>query len=601
VAVCGTAAERALAAYLVTGPEPPTAADLRDWLAVRLPDYMVPTFFVTLDRLPLTINGKVDRRALPEPTEANLPRTAAFVPPRNDLERRMAAIWQEVLGAASIGTEHNFFELGGHSLSAMQIISRIHQVLGIRLPLRSLFEQPTIGALATVLGAGDAPARAAIAPAPPAPDHPLSHAQQRLWLDHQAAGNSNYNMPEAFLFEEQLDIHVLKRALATVVERHEILRTAFVVVAGEPRQRILDRLDCAIREIDVTDSPDCEERTREIIDQEASTPFDLDKPPLFRVTLIRRPDERHVLMMVVHHIVGDGWSRNVLHRELLALYAAYSQGRPNPLPPLRIQFKDYAVWENAQGFEAQERYWLNKLANAPTRVGLPHDFRPPSAGRLRGDRLSMVIDPATTDGLRDLATRRNTSLSNVVLALFELLLFRIGGQEDLCVSMVVANRSHPDLETMLGCFVNILPIRTRLVPDMEFDQLLDHVAASTFEALEHQTYPFDLLVRRLDRSGGSMVRPLLDVIYAFQSGSAVHVDIGAGRQDALPALVQSLDFSFAFAKAELCLNVVDHGRNGLGLTLEYDSDLFRVATIRNHLDSLGRFARAVAGVPGKRS
>jgi amino acid adenylation domain-containing protein/non-ribosomal peptide synthase protein (TIGR01720 family) len=594
VVPCGAAPRQTLAAYVVARRAPLTAAGLRDWLVARLPDYMVPAHFVSLDRLPLTSNGKVDRQALPEPGDAHLVSTTAYVAPRTGVEHQLVAIWQEVLGVDTIGIEHNFFELGGHSLTAMQIVSRIHQALGVKLPLRNLFEHPTIAALAALIGVSAAADPAAIVPAPPAVDYPLSHAQQRLWLDHQAAGTSNYNMPEAFLFEQGFDIDALKRTLATVVERHEILRTAFVVIHGEPRQRILERLDFPVREVDLSTAGRCEGHTQESIDQEANAPFELDKPPLFRVTLIRQSASRCVLVMVMHHIISDGWSRNVLHRELSALYNAYCQGQPNPLAPLRIQYKDYAVWESARGFEPEERYWLDKLSGAPTRIDLPRDSRLLTAEQFCGDRQVLVLDPAVTGGLRDLAARRNTSLSTVVLALFKLLLFRLSGQDDFCVSMVVANRCCPELEHLLGCFVNVLPIRTRLSAEMEFTQLLDQVAVSTYEALEHQNYPFNVLVHRIGRADGAVVRPFFDVLYAYQSASTVHIDIGTELSRQIPGLTQSLDFSFKFTKTELCLNVADFGHQGLGFTLEYNSNLFRSATIEKYLTTLERFARAIA-------
>ena len=229
----------------------------------------------------------------------------------------------------------------------------------------------------------------------------------------------------------------------------------------------------------------------------------------------------------MHHIIGDGWSQSILRREFWALYEAYSRGHPDPLPPLRIQYKDYAVWERSEDFRLAERYWSAKLAGAPTRIALLHDQTARKTERFRGDRAECDLDPDTTRGLRDLARQSGTSLSTVVLALFKLLLFRLTSQEDLCVSMVAANRARPDLETMLGCFVNVLPIRTRLSAEMEFDELVGQVAEHVYEALEHQSYPFNLLVSRLDRAGGATARPFLGVIYAWQSGSKVNLSIGA--------------------------------------------------------------------------
>jgi acyl carrier protein len=591
----GAGARRTLIAYLLTDSATIDISKLRNWLMAHLPDYMVPARLVQVESLTLTPNGKIDRRALPIPTEAIRPQTVDSAVPRDATEQLLVDIWREVLGIAAGGIRDNFFELGGHSLTAVQVVSRIHQVCGIRLPLRTLFDNPTIEALAPIITAGTVTARAAILRSPLASDYPLSHAQQRLWLDHQAAGQQNYNMPEALLFETHLDRDQLQRVFITIIERHEILRTAFLVINGELRQRVLDRLDFRIDEIDLTDASQNLGLVQAFIDKQACTPFDLEVPPLFRVTLIRGPDGRQTAVMVMHHIVGDGWSHDVLHREIATLYKAFQQGLPDPLPPLRIQYKDFAVWEAARDFEREERYWLSTLADAPVHIALPYDHLQPIDDRLRGGRLSLLLEPPIAQGLRDLATRRNTSISNVVLALFEFLLFRVTSQEDICIGLAVANRPYAELEELLGCFVNVVPIRIRLSGYMEFDELVDQVAERVVEAIEAQSYPFDVLVSRLDRSSSPANRRFLEVIYAYQGGARVSVGMDTSQLANLPRPTDSLDFAFGFVKAELCLIVADHGERGLGLTLEYDQSLFRPATVERYLNTMKEFALAVAG------
>jgi len=348
-----------------------------------------------------------------------------------------------------------------------------------------------------------------------------------------------------------------------------------------------------VREEELANEPAIQERMQEIIDGEASASFDLAAPPLLRFTVVRQPASRDTLIIVMHHIVGDGWSLGLFHRELSLLYEAFRHGQANPLPPLRIQYKDYAAWEATRNFEREERYWLANLAGAPTRIALKHDFAPSDEDSMRGSRHERNLAPTIADGLRRLALGHSTPLSNVVLALFKLLLFRTSGQQDVCLGMIFANRNHPEIERLIGFFVNVLPIRTQLTAEMEFSQLLGQVTKKVQEALDHGSYPFDRLVRHLDRAGGSVVRPFLDVIYAFQSGSQVHVDIGVGTWEATRRPLDSLDFAFPFAKAELCLNVADHGRKGIGLTLEYNSALFAASTIDGYLDALEQFAKSL--------
>jgi hypothetical protein len=471
------------------------------------------------------------------------------------------------------------------------------QSFGVQMPLRSVFDHPTVASLAEVVRASAASASEPIGTAPPQPDYPLSHAQRRLWLEEQLAGGATYNMPEAILFDKALDADALRRALETLVERHEILRTAFVVSEGEPRQRILQRLGLDFEEVDLSgDEARFEGRTREIIERETARPFDLRRPPLFRVTLIRQPGGRSVFVLVMHHIVGDGWSKKILFDELSKLYEACRAGLPDPLEPLPVQYKDYAVWQLARGFEREEKYWLDKLAGAPVRVALPFDFTPPAERLFRGDRHTLVLDAETSRGLRLLAEEKKTTLSNVTLALFKIFLFQLSGQDDICVGTAVANRSHPDLRNLIGFFVNLLPVRTRLSQDMEFEELLDEVIKSTVGALEHQDYPFDLLVRRLERAGGPHVRPFLDVVYVFQNNAEPRAEADEGPPaDEDPARARSVDFAFAFAKFDLLFVVADEGEaEGIGLTLEYDGGLFRGETVRGYLKTIERFATQVA-------
>jgi len=572
-----------LAAYW-TGADA-AIADLREHLSRQLPEHMIPAYFVQLEKLPLTPNGKVDRRALPLPAENQT--SAAQTAPRTALEAQLLAIWQDVLGVNPIGVDDNFFELGGHSLKAMQIVARIRKTRQVELSLQDFFRLATVAALGERLDA--AASRAAFQPiplAPPQEHYVLSPAQQRLWLQHQIAPSA-YNMPDAFVLPEPLDSALLARAFDRLIERHEILRTAFIDIDGEPRQQILPPSSLAIRREDLSTDEQAKQRARTIAEQVAAEPFDLSKPPLVRVVLIDMPDQRQLFLLTVHHIIGDGWSRNVLYRELLAWYDACRNNLPDPLEPLRIQYKDYAVWQQHQRFAQSERYWLKQLADAPGEIRLPYD-NALAERRFRGDRRTLTLAADIARGLRAQATKSHTTLAVVLLALFKLFLYQLSRQADLCVGMSVANRDHPDLENLIGFFVNVAPIRSRLNPDMPFEQLLEQVARTTAEALTYQDYPFDLLVRKINPSGGGSGRPFINVAYGFQHSLETE-DTQSNSADTATAF----NFAFETAKFDLTLVVNDDG-NQLDLMLEYDADLFLAATIERYLKILERFARQLA-------
>jgi acyl carrier protein len=562
---------------------------------------MIPSVFVELDRLPLTPNGKVDRKALPDPWLE-----AAAAPegetPRPGLESDIAAIWREVLGVERIGRTESFFALGGHSLKATQVVSRLLRRLKVRVSLADFIREPTITALARLAeaagaqGADDRIPRAAVAP-----DYALSHAQHRLWLlHHLEGGETAYNMPFAFrLRGGDLDAALLEKAFAALIARHEALRTAFVIRDGEPRQRILDNCDFRIATSFINEGADLEAEIRRIAEFEARTPFDLAKPPLLRLTVVRSSEELFIFL-VMHHIVGDGWSGLLLARELMEFYASAAAQRPPTLLPLPIHYKDFSEWQNARGFEKEEHYWLAALSGAPEKIALPFDFPPGRDTGFQGDVVRARLDAGTTGHLRALAAAKRTTLSNVTLALFGLLLSKISAQEDLVIGMSIANRNHPDLERLIGFFVNMLPIRLHFKEEMEFDGLLAEVVARTAEAAGHQDYPFDLLVEKINPERVSNRQPLLNVVYAFQNFSGLSIDPAVARFDASPhqqperteEQLEPIDFTFGTSKFDLTLFLVEEA-DGLALVLEYDTALFKRQSAERMLATFAHFSSLV--------
>jgi amino acid adenylation domain-containing protein/non-ribosomal peptide synthase protein (TIGR01720 family) len=589
-----------------------SVAALRAFLAERLPDYMVPARIVCLDELPLTGHGKVDRRRLPPPDASD---AATSVAPRTETEAQVLAVFRDVLGARALGVHDHFFEHGGHSLKAIQVVSRVQRDLDVRLPLRELFLHPTAAELAAVL---KDPARmpAEVIPrAPDRPHYPLSHAQKRLWMLHWLGGARAYNMPEATTLRGALDAAALARALTELVERHEALRTTFADVDGEPRQIIHATVPTELRVIDLSAAPDPGGRAREIGERDAVTPFDLAVAPLFRATLLRLGDREHVFLFTVHHIIGDGWSMTVMARDLRVLYAtaqtgvaaeagaAAQVGHAKPLPPLPVRYRDYAEWQATRDFRAQECYWLDTLAGAPGAIALPCDFTPDKERAFRGSTVYVDLDAADAQRLGALALARRTTLATVLLALFKLLLFKLSGQGDLCVGLGIAGRDHRDLEHLVGLFVNVLPIRSRIVDGMDLAGLLAEVDRAVGEAMEHRDYPLDLLVQQMNPMRRANRQALFNVVYTFQNFTDVRLDGGAvdGLEDS-GAAAQQEGFARAFetSKFDLCLIAAERAGGGIRLSLEYDSQLFAEQTVRRFLDALGHFARQVAGADGGR-
>jgi amino acid adenylation domain-containing protein/non-ribosomal peptide synthase protein (TIGR01720 family) len=587
-----SAENESLAAYIVAGNNV-QEAELRAWLLDRLPGYMVPSSIVFLVKLPLTVNGKVDRKALPRPH----PQEQWDVAPRDEVEQRIASIWRDALGRAGFGVESTLFSLGGHSLTAMQIVARIYQTFGVKVPFQQFFEEPTIAVLAQHVRSSPAGTYVRIPFATVQPHYPLSHAQLQIWLDTQTTPAAAYNIPDAFEISEELDLRALRHAFEQLIARHEALRTGFRQVEGEPRQFIHEQVPLSIRSFDLRIDANFACETRRIIDAEAAAEFALEAPPLFRVTLIRQPGRRCMLVMVMHHIIGDGWTRNLLYHELSVLYAASRTGSPNPLPPVARQPKDFAMWQASLNFEAERQYWQTKLAGAPRHLDLPSDFGGDSVKSYRGSRVTLSLSSDLSEALRRIADSRKMTLSTVMLAIYKLLLFEITGQDDLCVAMVSANRYLPELEQMAGLFVNVLPIRTQISEETGVEVLLAQLQQTVGEALEKQCYPFDLLVRDLDRGDSAAGRPFLDAVYVFQSAASARLGLGTPVVAApSPSAIQNAEITFGFARFALCFSVEDSGEQGIRLSLEYNSDRFQEGTTEGYLSRMEEMAGKLGAI-----
>ena len=435
--------EKRLVGYVVAEPAAASASQLRTYLRSKLPEYMVPSAWVFLQQFPLTPNGKVDRHALPAP-EGRRPRLAEpYMAPRTAIERLLSGIWQEVLQVAPVGIHDNFFDLGGESLLATQVVSRVRRSLCTDVNVRTLFETPTIAQLAEkvesiAVAKKSCPDEEPLTPVSRGDCIPLSYAQQRMWfLDQLQPGTSVYNVPTAVRLEGPLDIAILRRSLQEIVRRHEVLRTSFVLRQGEVVQEIAVTMELPLPLVDLSnlEEADRERRVRELTVEEARRPFNLSQEPLLRTILLRLSVHRHLLVLNLHHIIADGWSLEILERELGALYEAYREGLESPLRELPIQYADYAVWQRRrlQGDVLQEElsYWKQQLAGLPGVLELPTDRSRPAVQDLRGAKRTIVLSQELTEGLRKLSRTEGTTLFMTLLAAFEVLLARYSGQVGL--------------------------------------------------------------------------------------------------------------------------------------------------------------------------
>jgi len=565
-----------LVAYVVGGDE----EGLRRRLRERLPEVMVPAAFVFLPALPLTPNGKVDRAALPAP--ATCPRPAADGAARTPQEEILAALWGEVLGRAEVGLEEDFFDLGGHSLLATQLVSRVREAFGVELPIRSLFEAPTVRALAReVARAAGATAGDAAPPVTAVPrdgDLPLSFAQERLWfLDQLAPANPFYNVPSVLRLGGDLRPGALAAALADVVRRHEALRTVFPAVGGRPRQRILPpgRVPLPVVDLAALDAADRRRAARRCVADEVWRPMDLAAGPLLRAALLRLDRRDHVLLLTKHHIVFDGWSLGVLVREASALYEAQLRGRPAALPELPVQYADFAHWQRQWlGGEVGERqlaFWRRALGDdPPPPLALSTDRPRPAVQRFLGGRRPVAVPAPVAAALAALARRRGATPFMVLHAAFKVLLQRLTGQDDLVVGLPIAGRTRPEIEGLIGFFVNSLAIRTRLGADLPFPDLVRAVREQTLAAYAHQDLPFERLVEELNPERSMGHHPLFQVVFVLQNAPLPPL--------ALPGLTvepQPLPVSSSLFDLKLDLWELDGGLSGF---VSYDSDLFDATT-----------------------
>ncbi|HLG64306.1 MAG TPA: amino acid adenylation domain-containing protein [Ktedonosporobacter sp.] len=579
-------------------------SQLRTFVRNQLPEYMLPSAFRVLEALPLTSNGKVDRKALlarqPERVDGSID---TYVAARTPQEEQLTHIWQEVLHLDRVGIHDNFFQIGGHSLLATRIIARIQATFQVELPLRTIFEVPTIAGLARHIEiAHQHMLKTELRPLQPYPREeyiPLSFAQQRLWfLDQWQSDNAVYHVPVALRLHGRLDVSALQQSLRTVIQRQEALRTTFSSHEGEPVQIIAPILDPPILVINLAELPSHKQvEAQQLVNTEARRPFNLEHGPLLRVCLIRLGSEEHIFLLTMHHIISDGWSIQVFLRELSACYTAFSHGTiPATLPTLPIQYADFALWQRQwlQGevLETQVRYWKQQLNGIPGVLTLPLDHPRPALQSYRGAWQSTMFSKRLLQNLQELSRREHVTLFILLLAAFQVLLAYYSGQDDIVVGTPIANRRQTELDNLIGFFANTLVLRTKLSGNPSFRELLQRVRETALGAYTHQDIPFEQLVEVLQPERNLSHTPLFQVAFVFQDSSqsqAHFADLD----------LQGLDIDTGTAKFDLTLSLSE-SKEGFRGAIEYNCDLFEPETIARMLEHLRVLLEAVAERPATR-
>ncbi|MFC2146043.1 amino acid adenylation domain-containing protein [Acidobacteriota bacterium] len=558
-------ADKALCAY-VLADEKIEVAGLRKFLANKLPGYMIPDYFIWLDRVPLTPNGKIDRKALPRPV---LQPGDRYVAPRSGIEKKLAAIWSEVLGTVaftpvSIGIDDDFFQLGGHSLKAVILASRINQVFHVNIPLAEIFKTPSIRGLTCCIQSREKVSHASIEPVEKKDYYVISSAQKRLYILQQLAeGSIGYNMPFFFALEGEVDKRKLEDVFSTLIKRHESLHTSFHMVADESVQRVYDEVQFEMEYHDMS----------EVEVKNFIRPFDLSRAPLLRVRLIRNSENQHILMLDMNHAIFDGISLNILVKEFMAFYAG------EELPALRLQYKDFSKWQTHEKQKEvllkQEAYWRSQLEGEIPVLDLPVNYPRPAIQSFEGSKIDFEINRWEVKELKSLALETGTTLFMILLAIYNIFLSKLSSQEDILIGTPTAGRRHADLEQIIGMFVNTLVLRNYPGGEKTYTVFLNEIKERSLAAFENQDYPYENLVEELSVTRDTSRNPLFDTMFAKQNMEISKIEI--------PGLtLNPYDYHTGTSKFDLTLMAFDTGEDLL-FTFEYCTKLFRRKTIQRFI------------------
>jgi amino acid adenylation domain-containing protein len=576
-----TIKDKNLSAYIVPTEEI-LESELREYLQEKLPDYMIPSYFVQLEKIPLTSNGKIDRKVLPEP---ELKSNENYVAPQDEIEKKLVEIWSEVLAkdvlndsslSTAIGIDDNFFQLGGNSLKAIILTSKIHKYLDVKLPLSEFFKRPTIEKIAQYIKKSAVDIKySGLINREEKEYYELSFAQQRLFiLNNIRDVGTVYNLPIVLILEGYFDKTKFEEIFKFIIERHESLRTSFILVNGKPLQIIHKHVKFQIQEF-VKDSS--ERNTTNITNhflEKFIRPFDLSKAPLLRMAILELEDKKYALFFDMHHIITDGVSQGIFIRDFISLY------KGEKLLPLSIQYKDFAEWQKGKEGKAihakQEKYWLNKFKQRAPVLSIPTDFPRPNVQSFQGDAIYFTFDQPLSQELKKKTKETGTTLNMFLLAIYNILLSKYSGQTDIVVGVTVAARTHPDIQDIIGFFVNTLPIRTCFEQEMAFEELLENVKENTLAAFENQDYPFDELVNKLNLSNNMSRNPLFDVAFVTQNMDVEDIEIENLK-------ITPYNLQTSVSRFDMLIFVTEK-ENYITIKLEYATALFKRTTIEKFIE-----------------
>ncbi|WP_219194688.1 surfactin non-ribosomal peptide synthetase SrfAB [Bacillus velezensis] len=561
-------------------------SELRKRLSETLPSHMLPAYFVQVDRIPLTANGKTDKNALPKPGVSQTAQIASALP-ETELEEKLCRIWKQTLGTDTLGIDDNFFDYGGHSLKGMMLLANIQAELDKTVPLKALFEQPTVRLLAAYIEkSAVSEGYRMITPADSADAYPLSSAQKRMYVLNQLDRETiSYNMPSVLLMEGEVNISRLQKALNQMINRHESLRTSFIDQKGQPMQQIAEQADIDLHIFEAAD-----EEKADLIIQAFIKPFDLSAAPLIRAALVRLNEKKHLLLLDMHHIIADGVSRSMLVKELAHLYKGGSLPSPN------LHYKDFAVWQNEPGqaerMKDHERYWLSAFSGELPELNLPTDFPRPPVQSFKGQSVRFRAGRETEKAVRELMESSGATLHMVLHAAFHVFLSKITGQRDIIIGSVTAGRTSAEVQEMPGMFVNTLALRNETQKEQTFAGLLERVKQTNLDALAHQDYPFEDLIGKLDLPRDMSRNPLFQVMVTTEDPDKETLELENLR-------ITPYESNQGTAKFDLTLGGFTD-QEGLGLQFEYATDLFKKETIEKWSAGFLRILKQAAESPDRK-
>lgn len=554
-------------------------SELREFLVRYLPQYMVPVYFIQLEEMPLNTSGKTDRKRLPQPEGRA---SSIYVAPGTEKEKMMVSIWQDIVEQEQVGIDDNFFELGGHSLKATTMVHRVHKELGIKINLRDVFSHPTIRQLLRKSNCGEKQDFEFIVPVEQKEYYGLSYAQRRLWVLSQFETDSTaYNIPAAVTIIGDLDLEALRRAVQTLSNRYDSLRTRFLMVEGTPYQTVIPHIgfDLEVFDLRKLDPDKQTEDARQIYRKNANLVFDLENGPLFLVKLVRLEDKKYILIYNIHHIISDGWSQGIINNEFVTLYNTYERSAGIPLPELKLQYKDYSHWHNRMieknRFQKSQNYWLDKFNVKPNGIELPLDRPRKAIQTFNGGRISFTINIEMVRQLKEICLAANATLFMSLLTLLNIFLYRYTGQQEIIIGSPIANRKQPELHRLVGFFVNTLVFQNYVNPANTFEELLQETKKETLECYENQDFPFDLLVESLALDRDMSQSPIFNVMLAHNN---TETEDDALMLNGLNIMPYAYSDDFNMSKFDLIF-FMNEIRGGVSVTVEYNSDLFERSTV----------------------